>query len=300
MKLKKLLIVIGAILVVVLLLLTIKPKVCGWYSEKTESKRLTTLQDSLLDYFANLLNSSPLPARVVEGMHENFVRTHIYKIKDQSCVVDSIQIPTIKDFEIKLDVNFLSNEYRVRLDALQEVRDSGIALSYALLNTAGGNRYFSYIVSKAIKSTSDQWRLKPLYENNHLVFTMNGPRSLLDDFFQDSLNTYNNVISMDEIPCNQSIPKVIMPRTCIYTYESLRKFFEHNHGRARSHVFISNGAISIKKGYPNPFYAQTPILRWGNLQKANTLDNRFDIDGSFYRDKALDVGILCPPDCKTM
>jgi hypothetical protein len=99
------------------------------------------------------------------------------------------------------------------------------------------------------------------------------------------------------------------PRNCFYSYSAIHDFFKDNQSiltlpggsiNPEIYVVIDNGAVFLPVTSPrlNDYKLQTPMILFADYKRTRFLNETNILDHSLpYYKSALDIGLLCPPDC---
>lgn len=262
------------------------------------------------DIALNVLKASPIPQTVYNDLHSDFGK-HYYGAHEVLCagpgsIIPEVQKIPVSHFQFNIDLQALERAgfSELNLSKAPLSTDTGLAFHYAMIwDSQAHKHYFSYVIASAFKDSQDNWRSKCFSNGRFILLNKSGFISTSNfssrvQCYHDSIRTVRYYECYD----STSVSDGRLPRVCIYDFESLGNFYDHNahpsHRGQRlpaapvTHLNISHGAPVLANG----FHGQAPILRWTDAFGTIDITDNY-VDTYFYK-KALDVGHLCPPDCK--
>lgn len=241
----------------------------------------------------NALVGLPVPKKLKSSMEAHFNQSY------KNGVNPNIGSP-------KLDVKWdLISQY-VDFPSLVNQTSIGVALFYVLDTSID---YFSYVITKAEKVFSaGKWRINPIpLKDGYLMFTPEAYKIIAHSDLNIYKNHYKDTVKVRQWPNGNFLPVKSLtnhPEVSFFEGGKFFSFIENNinlAGITTDYDFtVYNGAINfinITDIDDNSYSCdlQTPLIVIEN-RNIPGIDDSFDVNFP-YRNKALDVGRLCPPEC---
>ncbi|MBO6516800.1 MAG: hypothetical protein JJ975_09640 [Bacteroidia bacterium] len=247
------------------------------------------------------IGGHPLPTIIAKGMFQDFEKA--YSINSQWA-----------DSTLKIPLKTLHEMGDNLFTRFGDATSQGVAFHY-VLRDEGGKKYFSYVVSAATLLTKDPPVFPTIKGNNKSYFWLkeNGGIEPITHKEMDVLKA----AYLQQIKVKDTYPKDSVihikdfehPTFSFFSGKSLKAFFTQNiSGRNIQHLdlHIFNGAVHnedvvLSSGHKDTLDVQVPILVFADNQKGTIyMDGGAFSDTQPYRNRALDVGRLCPPECNKM
>lgn len=220
----------------------------------------------------------------------------------------------IKNYNLKIKYADIFNANYINLEYIKDKNDTGIALYYAIDTTVNGQKYYTYLITMA-KSTHSENKdsIEPMATENlkmitydfnlntggfYKITTSTNFTSKHHKLYKDSVKFH--MLTQSSTTTNHGYDELSL--ICYHSGKKTYEFITDNYSidslPQNLYVTINNGALSdceLKRRY------QTPILILGlPSASGNGLELLIDdttYNGKPFRNKALDVGRLCPPEC---
>lgn len=212
-----------------------------------------------------------------------------------------------------LSVNWQQLNSYINISSLQGKINEGIGIFYLVDNDTLTSLKFAFVVTKAkreVNATGDTI-ITPLPNSTgkYLMLSPTSNREITGSELGNYMAAYKNNVKfkpfMVSAPPSYSVNNYNHPHVLYHIGDSAYSFYEDNYNPTTNPnpvIVIENGAYikpitltETSTSTKKDFEVHVPII----LFKQNGVLSLDDIDypGKPFKNKALDVGRLCPPDC---
>lgn len=239
-----------------------------------------------------LTDGFPLPLQLHIELKNNFYKTYL----PHNSIADlNLRIPLSNIFDSTLGIDTA---------LMRTSGGDGVILHYAVEQAAPGPHY-SYIISYGKLTTSglNPIPVKVTGGENFYLHLKHTTTELVNQTEFDALtNYYKNNVKLSDY-CAYNVAKFVNqvnyhPLKCYYDSTNLIRFMKDNAPLAGRYLHVFNAAVyqDLVKIGGQGTHVQTPILAFGDNTLPTVSSGAFDHNKP-YKDRALDVGRLCPPNC---
>lgn len=271
-------------------------------TDSSDSSQSTNEADTAQKNFRESV-TAPVPSTIVTLFEDQFEQSFVGCEEWEFCNAIQFNYPvgttTFKPLKIKYSV---IGDY-IDFATPSEELDEGYILHY-IVEKLDSHYYFSYAIT-AGRIDNGQVSAVPMVGINYGYSIARADydscyiKPLGEAEFNNLTKSYCNVISYDDYPYGyyDIVSDGYLPRSCFYSEADLSSFFAQNDAVPENnrYLYFKHGATAIDI-QEDIVYGQTPILMWGTKQNPSTIDD-VSIPGSPFKNKALDIGHLCPPNC---
>lgn len=249
------------------------------------------------------ITSAPVPLPIFNGMIYDF-EAHYSK---QPHSGNEINTNIVNLIEPAVITNLPNLKTQLQIGSLSPSLDQGIALVYIIESNKLG-----YLITKATAQNDQVNGLQPFVDLSGSYYLKLVGSTLSKHSFSGA-NFESVIRNMGESTYGQGMEVFLAngnsapvsslsehPKLCYHDNTNLLAFLNDNQGLANENdleLFLFSGAVLIENG-ADSYKAHTPIIVFSDkLNPGQLYLNRRVNANAIYYQQALDVGVLCPPDC---
>lgn len=240
----------------------------------------------------NILNYTlQVPRRTYFGMLADFDNHYIKSVLNHD-INQQVIIPNLS-----WAFNWQDFITRTGLSSSTSEQNKGIAIHYLVEED---NINYGFSLGERVDNNVC---FKPFDNNKYLKIDSSAPSGLsevegpafmtMKDAYLNNMNIASDIGQIDSIQDIQD-----HPRYTFHSFARLNEFHLHNTFDAvvPTSLFIVHGA-TYHEGLSERYRFHVPLLRWRDQNGNEIPINNQPYTGTPFRNKACDVGHLCPPDC---